>query len=226
LDEVADLTGMKKAEVESVKAFATRQIDRARPAYGRVVEKVPRRSIDWATTNDDEYLQSQTGNRRFWPLKLLKRVDIEALRHDRLQLLGEAAHYESEGESVVLAEALWPKAAEEQEKRRVKHPWEDILDDIPQTMKVYSEEDGYRTYEMKQIVIPLPMGAGGLEYEEVTSADLLTHVLGIPAGQQRRDHSMTLASCMKRLGWERSGGQKVTINGQRVRGYRRAKQEP
>src|SRR5262249_21348987 len=35
LYEIADLAGMKKSEVEKVKAFASRQVDRARPAYGR-----------------------------------------------------------------------------------------------------------------------------------------------------------------------------------------------
>ena len=59
---------MKKAEVETVKAFASRQVDRARPAYGHFLKKQPRHSIEVGTTNSDEYLQSQTGNRRFWPM--------------------------------------------------------------------------------------------------------------------------------------------------------------
>jgi predicted P-loop ATPase len=87
LHESADLTGLKKAEVEKVKAFASRQIDRARPAYGRVREDRPRRCTQWATTNDNAYLASQTGNRRFWPLPV-GRIDIEALRRDRDQFYG------------------------------------------------------------------------------------------------------------------------------------------
>ena len=79
MHESADLTGMRRADVEHVKAFASRQVDRARPAYGRVVENVKRRSILWATTNDSEYLQSQTGNRRFWPLAV-GLIDIEKLK--------------------------------------------------------------------------------------------------------------------------------------------------
>src|SRR5260370_6816130 len=101
---------MKKAEREHVKAVARRQNGRAWPAYGHGLEPKPRRSIDWGTTNDEEYLQSQTGNRRFWPLAC-GIIDIEALRRDRLQLLGEAAHYECEGESLVLEESLWPDAS-------------------------------------------------------------------------------------------------------------------
>ncbi len=66
--EIADLAGMRRAEVEKIKAFASRTHDRARPAYGRRRVDAPRRCIFIATTNEDEYLQSQTGNRRFWPV--------------------------------------------------------------------------------------------------------------------------------------------------------------
>ncbi len=50
MHENADLAGMKRADVEQVKAFASRQVDRARPAYGRDREDRPRRSIEWGTT--------------------------------------------------------------------------------------------------------------------------------------------------------------------------------
>jgi hypothetical protein len=34
LFEIADLAGMSKADVDKTKAFVSRQVDRARPAYG------------------------------------------------------------------------------------------------------------------------------------------------------------------------------------------------
>ena len=61
----AELAGLGKTEIEAVKAFASRQEDIARPAYGWFVYKQLRHSIEVGTTNNDEYLQSQTGNRRF-----------------------------------------------------------------------------------------------------------------------------------------------------------------
>jgi predicted P-loop ATPase len=95
IHENADLAGMRKAEVETVKTFASRRIDIARPAYGRLAKKQKRHSIEVGTTNGKEYLQSQTGNRRFWPLKLLKPIDLDKLRRDRLQLIGKLhpVHY-------------------------------------------------------------------------------------------------------------------------------------
>lgn len=125
--ESADLAGLSKREVESVKAFGSRTVDRARPAYGHIVKEQPRRCVMTATTNNTEYLQSQTGNRRFWPMRVLKHIDIDKIKADRLQLLGEAAYYEAQGESLVLDESLWADAAAEQEKRRIRDVWEDVL---------------------------------------------------------------------------------------------------
>src|SRR5262249_35621772 len=133
IHESADMTGLKKAEVEKVKAFASRQVDRGRPAYGRVREDWPRRCIQGGTTNEfEDYLTSQTGNRRFWPIKV-GHVDIEALRRDLDQLWGEAAALEAQGASLVLDRSLWSVAAVEQEKRRLRDPFEDRLACVPPT---------------------------------------------------------------------------------------------
>ena len=59
IHESSDLSGMRKAEIQSVKAFASRQVDIARPAYEHFVRKQPRHAINVGTTNDDEYLQSK-----------------------------------------------------------------------------------------------------------------------------------------------------------------------
>jgi predicted P-loop ATPase len=122
LYEIADLTGMKRAEVEHVKAFASRKIDRARPAYGRFRVDRPRRTVFFATTNDDEYLKSQTGNRRFWPV-VTGKIDLEALRRDRDQLWAEAAACEARGDSIGLPERLWKAAGDEQDQRMESDEW-------------------------------------------------------------------------------------------------------
>jgi predicted P-loop ATPase len=91
IHESADLAGMKKADVETVKAYASRQEDRARAAFAHFLKRQPRHSIEVGTTNSSEYLQSQTGNRRFWGMGITKSIDIEKMKRDRLQLIGEAA---------------------------------------------------------------------------------------------------------------------------------------
>ena len=154
-----------------------------------------------ATTNNNEYLQSQTGNRRFWPLKVLKPIDIEILKADRLQLLGEAAHYEAQGESLFLDESLWADAAVEQEKRRVKDSWEDILE--AEYIDVAHVIDG----EERE--------------ERISTKDIVEELLKIPAAQQTTGLGMRLSNVMHKLGWLRKDNNNVVINGKSVKGYYR-----
>ena len=98
-----------------------------KPAYGHCLKRQPRHSIETGTTNADTYLPKQTGNRRFWPMKVLAEIDIEKLTRDRLQLWGEAAHWQSKGESLALPREYWADAGVEQDARRVADAWEDEL---------------------------------------------------------------------------------------------------
>ena len=205
---MADLTGLKKAEVERVKAFASRQVDRARPAYGRVREDRQRRCTQWATTNDNAYLASQTGNRRFWPLAV-GHIDIDALRRDRDQLWGEAATHEAKGASIVLDPQLWAAAAEEQEKRRICDTWEDVIENMPPAVEV---KEGYSTKEV-QIIYQ----SDGKEI--VRSADVLAYLLGVPIGHQHPGHKTRLANAMKRSCWQ---AERFYIEGKQCREYWRA----
>jgi predicted P-loop ATPase len=213
IHENADLAGMKKAEIETVKAYASRMIDIARPAYGHFVKKQKRHSIEVGTTNSAEYLQSQTGNRRFWPLKVLKAIDAEKLRRDRLLLWGEAAHYQSRGESLFLEEAMWTVAAVEQEARRIADPWEGKLTDMPASVDVSGFKDGFVRTETVRIT-----HAVGGEIR-VAAATILEHVLKIPPGNQRTEHTMRLSNVMRKLGWQRHNNGQVTIGCDRPKGY-------
>jgi len=206
--EIADLAGISRAEVERVKAFASRQVDRARKAYGRVREDVPRRCVFFATTNDKEYLLSQTGNRRFWPIETTH-IDIEGLRVDRDQLWAEAVAREAESESIVLDESLWQDARDEQEERRTKDPWESRLHRIPEVIPM---SEGAETREHRIIW-------RGRGEECVATADLLTHVLGVPTERQNAAMGKRLAGVMKQLGWDRKKGGKVWIDSAPVNGY-------
>ena len=65
----AKLGGLKKVDVETVKAFITRQDDKFRHSYGYSVEDHPRQCIIVGSTNNgDGFLRDITGNRRFWPV--------------------------------------------------------------------------------------------------------------------------------------------------------------
>ena len=67
--ELGELAGLKKMDVETLKAFLSRQDDKYRPSYGISVEDHPRQCvIVGSTNNNDGFLRDITGNRRFWPV--------------------------------------------------------------------------------------------------------------------------------------------------------------
>lgn len=67
--EFAELMAMNGSKnLESMKAFVTRQVDKYRKAYGRHVSEIPRTCIFIGTTNETDYLKDNSGNRRYLPL--------------------------------------------------------------------------------------------------------------------------------------------------------------
>ena len=87
---------MGKAEIEANKAFISRQEERYRRPYDRSETKYKRRCVFVGTTNQDMYLRDETGNRRFWPVRVGK-VDLAALRRDRKLLWAEAIYWYRQG---------------------------------------------------------------------------------------------------------------------------------
>ena len=180
LYELADLAGLPRADIERVKAFASRTVDRARPAYGRKRVDKPRRCVFFASCNDEAYLLSQTGNRRFWPVKC-RRVKLKELREARDQLWAEAAHYESQGASLALPEELWGAAKLLQESRLLHDPWLDVIQRGLDIAGVCHVLEGQR---------------------RVATTSLMGVVLDIPKERQQQHHWKRIAPIMRKLGWE------------------------
>ena len=127
--EASELSGMRGAEIERMKAFMSRGTDRARMAFDRTVTEARRQCVIIGTTNNQKYLRDRTGNRRFWPVQV-ERFNLETLERDRDQLWAEAAAREASGASIRLPERLWPLAAEQQEQRVVDNPFVSVLDRV------------------------------------------------------------------------------------------------
>lgn len=68
--EVAELSAMRKSEVEGIKNFISKTEDKYRAAYARTTEICPRQCVFFGTTNQDEFLKDATGNRRFLPIEV------------------------------------------------------------------------------------------------------------------------------------------------------------
>lgn len=203
LYEIADLAGMSKADTEKVKAFCSRTVDRARPAYGRTRQDKPRRCVFIATTNHDTYLKSQTGNRRFGSVRT-GHVQLEALRRDRDQLWAEASAIEARGVPLFLPEALWGDAAAIQDSRRDHDPWEDILACIEAGQK-----EGNATLK--------PAGDGENLEMRITTRNIIETVLRLPRDRINDVTAKRVSLIMRRLGWD---GPKLLREGDdRNRGY-------
>ena len=182
--EISELEGIGKRDVAHVKAFARRQFDRARPAYGHALERRGRTCIFIGTTNSKDYLADETGNRTFWPV-VTGEIDLDALKRDRDQLWAETVVAEATGETLVIDKELWSEAAAVVGERLPDDPWQDILAGV-ETM---------------------PNAGGSLEraegYIKVTSEFLLNGVLCISPVQVNQNHTKRLARVMERLGWEK-----------------------
>lgn len=66
--EMGEMAATKKADLEQIKQFVSKQTDSYRAAYARRTQEHPRQCAFFGTTNDDEFLRDSTGNRRFWPV--------------------------------------------------------------------------------------------------------------------------------------------------------------
>jgi hypothetical protein len=89
----------KRRDVSNTKAFLSSSIDAVRPPYCRDTQDFPRASIIVATTNKDEFLSDETGNRRFWIIPVQKRINIKLLKKERNALWAAAVAAYKSGES-------------------------------------------------------------------------------------------------------------------------------
>ena len=135
------------------------------------------------------------------------------LRRDRDQLWAEAAHRESlipRHENVNIPEALWADAAAVQEERRVKDPWEDLLATIPDQVTVGPNDE----------VVAIVHRTGEPLWEErVRSQDVLLYLCRVRIGDQQQHHTKRLSDVMRRIGWKRTKGGKLRVDGVSVQGY-------
>jgi len=174
--EVGELSSFKKtSEVEHIKGFITRSTDRIRPPYGRYVQEMARQCVFAGTTNQEQYLTDETGNRRFWPV-LCTFANLEGLRDIRDQLWAEAVIAFEDGKSWWLDEADAVTAATSQQLARVEGDvWESMVCDYVRSMRL-----------------------GGTENFSVE--DILAGCLKIPASQWEHKHKIRIGKILSTMG--------------------------
>ena len=116
--EIGELAGMKKADIERVKAFISTTDDKFRPSFGHVVESHPRQTVIIATVNGERgYLRDVTGNRRFWIVKCRQEEAVKQFsftQEEKDQIWAEAIYLWKQGEKLYLDGGLLKEAEEVQ----------------------------------------------------------------------------------------------------------------
>jgi hypothetical protein len=211
LVELAELSGMGRAESEGVKAFLSQSSDQYRAAYARNPKDRARTCVFVATTNAQAYLTDFTGNRRFVPVPC-KKIELAKFISDRDQLFAEAVQV-VEAATASRADAvrgrplphavamrfgldanLWQAAAEIADARRVTDPVEDVLPSVVEHLE--------KTAKM------LPSGR-----KFISSSELRT-TLQLRLNTPVRNNN--IATWMAALGWSQA---KQGSGQNQVRGY-------
>ncbi len=121
--EAAELSGLRKAEVEAAKAFISSPEDSYRAAYAHTIETHPRQCVMAATTNEEHFLRSLTGDRRWWVVDVSGNGRVEkwlpVLKANLHQIWAEAYCIYRDGEPLYLSADLEAEAWKIQQEHNV-----------------------------------------------------------------------------------------------------------
>lgn len=189
--EMAELEALNRAESTAIKSFVSSRTDRYRPPYARRAIDVPRRCVFVGTTNHDEILKDDTGDRRFWPVSCGE-IDRAGLAQDREQLWAEAAA-----------------------RYRAGQPWHPVSERDRQLCEQAQSE--YKTVDPWQSLIA--SGYEINQTNRTTVEAVLTDVLVLPKTQWNQGVKTRVAKCLVQLGWRPRND--TAYDGSRRRYYER-----
>ena len=209
--EIGELAGMKKADIEKVKAFLSTSDDKYRPSYGKTVESHPRQCIIIASVNGERgYLRDITGNRRFWIVKVHQEVQIKKWNftaEERDQIWAEAKTIWQSGEKLYLEGDLIKDAAEAQRDAMEVDERQGMVEEYLETLlpENWDSMDTYarRSYIADKDAPTSPLGT--VRRETVSNAEIWAECFGRNLAELKPADSYAIAALMTRVsGWERT----------------------
>lgn len=185
--EMGELDSLNKSEVTKVKQFISSSSDRFRASFDRRARDYPRQVVFIGTTNEDHYLTDPTGNRRFWPVRVTRQVDIPWLRENRDQLFAEALGYLAAGER------FHPTPREQRELFEPQQQQRAVENAIESAICRYLYDEHQR----------VPMGAeNGTMVAQISLVELLQRIgIGLEKLGPGRFHEKQAAAALRRMGW-------------------------
>jgi len=187
LYEMSELDALSRADVKQVKQYIASQSDYFRMSYDRRAREYPRQGVFGGTTNDDHYLVDPTGNRRFWPVRVTRYIDLAWVREHRDQLFAEAL------------------ARVEAGKQYFPPPDEEVELFVPQ-QQLRMVENPYLTKiaaYLHPVGNPTGPNSDGQLVNSITLVDLLGKIgIGLEKLGPGRHHEKQAAAALRTLGWE------------------------
>ena len=211
IHEIGEMAGMRKADLEKVKAFVSRCDDKYRASFGRRVTPHPRQCIFFGTTNSENgYLRDITGNRRFWNVRVpgtgrMKPWDLTQEIID--QIWAEVIVLAKGGEELFLSHELEEYAKKEQSEAMERDDREGLvaryldmlLPETWDTMDVYQRREYVQDPDS-----PLNV-KGTVRRETVSNIEIWCECFGKAKEDIKPSDSYALAAIMTRFGdWERT----------------------
>jgi predicted P-loop ATPase len=220
--ELGELSGLRKQEVDEIKAFLSARDDHLRPLY-EAPRQVKRRCIFVGSTNLNDYLRDSTGGRRFWPVVVTRVIDIQTVETERAQWWAEAlaAYGDGSGEDG-RGERWWLEtqvehdlARVEQDQRYEEDVWTTIIRAWVARKKVPEPEGGVvtATDQMQQDI-----GNTSMAGDYVTTAQVLEHAIKMKPENIRGPESKRVESVLRKDGWLPS---RIYINRKQTRVWKR-----
>ena len=210
--EIGELAGMKKADIEKVKAFLSTCDDKYRPSYGKVVESHPRQCIIIATVNGERgYLRDITGNRRFWIIKLHQKKQKKTWDFTpeyRAQFWAEAKEIWKSGEKLYLEGDLLEIAEEAQQSAMEVDERLGMVEEYLNTRLPddWADMDLFQRRNFLQgSEFGMPEHKGAVMRTEVSNAEIWCECYGKPLQELKPTDSYSIAALMAQLpNWERT----------------------
>ena len=206
--EIGELAGLRKAEVETLRSFLSRQNDIYRAAFGRRATPHPRQCIFFGTTNAESgYLRDTTGNRRFWPVKTPgggSKHSWDITTEEIQQIWAEVLVYVKAGEKLHLAADIESLAKEEQREALESDEREGLVRDFLETL-LPENWDSMDLFERRSFLSGVNnIGAKGtVRRTRVCNMEIWCELFGKDQSNLGRSESNTLAAMLTKLGWTR-----------------------
>jgi len=147
--ELGELRGLHTRDAESIKAFISRTHEEWRVLYKEFNTTFARRFLFFGTTNQEEFLADETGERRWLPVKV-GRCDVVAVQRDVLQLWAEGRDaFTTAGIDWADAERL---ARGVHADHKISDPWTPLIEAWLKDADVMDEGGAPETREFLQVV--------------------------------------------------------------------------